>query len=84
MIKRVIFLLEEQWYKSCLAEAAEAVRSYERYGFESGLLVIETGEEIPEPEYDALYLIQNACCRCCRTEEPLPAHIPTRPIRLRN
>ena len=56
MIKRVIFLLEEQWYKSCLAEAAEAVRSYERYGFESGLLVIETGEEIPEPEYDALYL----------------------------
>lgn len=56
MIEQVIFYLEEQWYKCCLAEAAEAVRSYRQYGFRSDLLVIEEGEEIPEPEYSALYL----------------------------
>ena len=56
MIEKVIFYLEEQWYKSCLAEAAEAVRSYAQYGFKTDLLVIEAGEGIPEPEYSALYL----------------------------
>ena len=56
MIEKVIFYLEEQWYKSCLAEAAEAVRSYAQYGFGTDLLVIEAGEGIPEPEYSALYL----------------------------
>ena len=56
MIEKVIFYLEEQWYKGCLAEAAEAVRSYAQYGFKTDLLVIEAGEGIPEPEYSALYL----------------------------
>ena len=56
MIEKVIFYLEEQWYKSCLAEAAEAVRSYAQYGLKADLLVIEAGEGIPEPEYSALYL----------------------------
>ena len=48
MIEKVIFYLEEQWYKSCLAEAAEAVRSYAQYGFGTDLLVTEAGEGIPE------------------------------------
>ena len=56
MIEKVFFYLEEQWYKSCLAEAAEAARSYAQYGFGTDLLVIEAGEGIPEPEYSALYL----------------------------
>ena len=55
-MEKVIFYLEEQWYKSCLAEAAQAVRSYGQYGFKADLMVIEAGEEIPEPEYSALYL----------------------------
>ena len=55
-MEKVIFYLEEQWYKSCLAEAAQAVRSYGQYGFKADLMVIESGEEIPEPEYSALYL----------------------------
>ena len=55
-MEKVIFYLEEQWYKSCLAEAAQAVRSYVQYGFKADLMVIEAGEEIPEPEYSALYL----------------------------
>ena len=50
MIEKVFFYLEEQWYKSCLAEAAEAARSYAQYGFGTDLLVIEAGEGIPEPE----------------------------------
>ena len=55
-MEKVIFYLEEQWYKSCLAEAAQAVRSCGQYGFKADLMVIEAGEEIPEPEYSALYL----------------------------
>ena len=55
-MEKVIFYLEEQWYKSCLAEAAQAVRSYGQYGFKADLMVSEAGEEIPEPEYSALYL----------------------------
>lgn len=55
-MEKVIFYLEEQWYKSCIAEAAQAVRSYGQYGFKADLMVIEAGEEIPEPEYSALYL----------------------------
>ena len=35
MIKRIYFYLEEQWYKECLPEAAEAVRAYREYGFDA-------------------------------------------------
>ena len=56
MIERVIFYLEQEWYKRCLAEAAEAVRTFRQYGFESDLWVVETGEEIPEPDHNTLYL----------------------------
>ena len=56
MVKKVIFYLEEQWYKECLPEAAEAVRTFKGYGFESDLWVVEGGEELPAPEYDALYI----------------------------
>lgn len=56
MVKRVIFYLEEERYKRCLAEAAEAVQSFKQYGFDSDLWVIEAGEEIPEPDYNTLYL----------------------------
>ena len=56
MVKKVIFYLEEQWYKECLPEAAEAVRTFKGYGFESDLWVVEGGEELPAPEYDTLYI----------------------------
>ena len=56
MIEKVCFYLEEQWYKDCLAEAAEALQSFKRYGFDSDLWVVEAGEEIPKPEYRTLYL----------------------------
>ena len=56
MIEKVCFYLEEQWYKECLAEAAEALQSFKRYGFDSDLWVVEAGEEIPKPEYRTLYL----------------------------
>ena len=56
MVEKVFFYLEEQWYKECLPEAAEAVRTYRGYGFESDLRVVESGEELPVPEYDALYI----------------------------
>ena len=56
MVKKVIFYLEEQWYKECLPEAAEEVRPFKGYGFESDLWVVEGGEELPAPEYDALYI----------------------------
>jgi RimJ/RimL family protein N-acetyltransferase len=56
MVEKVFFNLEEQWYKECLPEAAEAVRTFRGYGFESDLWVVEGGEELPAPEYDALYI----------------------------
>ena len=56
MVKRVIFYLEEERYKRCLAEAAEAVQSFKQYGFDADLWVIEAGEEIPEPDHNTLYL----------------------------
>ena len=56
MVEKVFFYLEEQWYKECLPEAAEAVRTFRGYGFESDLWVIEIGDELPDPEYDALYI----------------------------
>ena len=56
MVEKVFFYLEEQWYKECLPEAAEAVRTFRGYGFESDLWVIESGDELPDPEYDALYI----------------------------
>ena len=56
MVERVIFYLEEEWYKRCLAEAAEAVQSFKQYGFDADLWVIEAGEEIPEPDHNTLYL----------------------------
>ena len=56
MVKKVMFYLEEQWYKECLPEAAEAVRTFKGYGFESDLWVVEGGEELPAPEYDTLYI----------------------------
>ncbi len=54
MVEKVFFYLEEQWYKECLPEAAEAVRTFKGYGFESDLWVVEGGEELPAPEYEAL------------------------------
>lgn len=56
MVEKVFFYLEEQWYKECLPEAAEAVRTFKGYGFESDLWVVEGGEELPAPEYDTLYI----------------------------
>lgn len=56
MVEKVFFYLEEQWYKECLPEAAEAVRTFKGYGFESDLWVVEGGDELPAPEYDALYI----------------------------
>ena len=56
MVEKVFFYLEEQWYKECLPEVAEAVRTFRGYGFESDLWVIESGDELPDPEYDALYI----------------------------
>ena len=56
MVEKVFFYLEEQWYKECLPEAAEAVRTYRGYGFESDLWVVDAGEELPAPEFDALYI----------------------------
>ncbi len=40
MIKKVYFYLEERWHKACLPEAAEAVRNYRRYGFETDLWIL--------------------------------------------
>lgn len=56
MVEKVFFYLEEQWYKECLPEAAEAVRAFRGYGFESDLWVVESGDVLPDPEYDALYI----------------------------
>ncbi len=56
MVEKVFFYLEEQWYKECLPEAAEAVRTFKGYGFESDLWVVESGDVLPDPEYDALYI----------------------------
>ena len=56
MVEKVFFYLEEQWYKESLPEAAEAVRTYRGYGFESDLWVVDAGEELPAPEFDALYI----------------------------
>lgn len=56
MVEKVFFYLEEQWYKECLPEAAEAVRTFKGYGFEADLWVVEGGEELPAPEHDALYI----------------------------
>ena len=81
MVEKVFFYLEEQWYKECLAEAAEAVRTYRGYGFESDLWVVESGEELPAPEYDALYIADSerllnqlqelgaACCGYCHSSQ---------------
>ena len=45
------------WYENRpLPEAAEAVRTFKGYGFESDLWVVEGGEELPAPEYDTLYI----------------------------
>lgn len=60
MIKRIYFYLEEQWYKECLPEAAEAVRAYREYGFDADLWVLEEGEAPPEPEYDTLCIADSA------------------------
>ncbi len=56
MVEKVFFYLDEQWYKECLPEAAEAVRAFRGYGFESDLWVVESGDVLPDPEYDALYI----------------------------
>ena len=56
MVEKVFFYLDEQWYKECLPEAAEAVRAFREYGFESDLWVVESGDVLPDPEYDALYI----------------------------
>ena len=56
MVENVFFYLDEQWYKECLPEAAEAVRTFKGYGFESDLWVVESGDVLPDPEYDALYI----------------------------
>lgn len=56
MVEKVFFYLDEQWYKECLPEAAEAVRTFRGYGFESDLWVVESGDDLPDPEYDALYI----------------------------
>ena len=56
MVEKVFFYLDEQWYKECLPEAAEAVRAFGAYGFESDLWVVESGDVLPDPEYDALYI----------------------------
>ena len=56
MIEKVYFLIEEQWYKECLPEAAAAVLRFKEYGLDADLLVIEAGDELPEPEYGALFI----------------------------
>ena len=59
MVEKVFFYLDEQWYKECLPEAAEAVRAFRGYGFESDLWVVESGDVLPDPEYDALYIVDS-------------------------
>ena len=56
MVEKGFFYLDEQWYKECLPEAVEAVRAFRGYGFESDLWVVESGDVLPDPEYDALYI----------------------------
>lgn len=64
MIEKVYFLLEEQWYKKCLPEAAAAVLRYREYGLDADLMVIEAGDELPEPEFAALYIADSERMLC--------------------
>ena len=59
MMDRVIFILEEQWHRDSLPEAAAAALAYRDFGLETDVFVAGPEEEaggVPAPAYGTLYM----------------------------
>ena len=52
MMNRIYILLDERWQGTSLPEAAEAVRAYRGYGFDTDLWIIESGDRLTDAGID--------------------------------